>query len=92
MTRIKRLVVLICTCGLAASLMGSLAGCDTLARITLEGVSNSKIRYGSQCESLRLQCREANYSEWETSERRRGCSCAKEPTQSRSPADIQPDI
>ncbi|WP_160151615.1 hypothetical protein [Microbulbifer sp. ALW1] len=72
--------------------IGSAAGCETLTRMALEGASNSKVRYGSQCQALRMQCQDANYSEWQTLNGRLGCSCAKEPTHSRSPADIQPDI
>ena len=53
----------------------ALSGCDTLARIGLEKASDSRIRYGSHCETLRMQCPEGDYSEWETSAGRRGCSC-----------------
>ena len=66
----------------------SLTGCETLVRAALEGASDSKIRYGSQCESLRMQCRAADYSEWETSAGKRGCSCADSSNQSRYPADM----
>ncbi|WP_295797275.1 hypothetical protein [uncultured Microbulbifer sp.] len=69
-----------------------LVGCETLTRIALEGATNSRVRYGSQCESLRLQCRAENYSEWETSEGKRGCSCAGESSQSRAPGDMQDPI
>jgi len=75
----KHMLVLLFSC--------VLAGCETLVRAALEGASDSKIRYGSQCESLRMQCRAANYSAWETSDGRRGCSCAGDQNQSRYPAD-----
>ena len=82
-------------CALSAWLLGisvCLAGCDTLGRIALEGATDSRIRYGSQCESLRLQCRAENYGEWETSDGRRGCSCAGSHAQSRAPGDMQDSI
>lgn len=69
-----------------------LTGCETLARVALERASDSKIRYGSQCESLRMQCRAASYSEWETSDGRRGCSCAGDQNQSRYPADVPDEM
>ena len=73
---------------LILALSSLMAGCENLGQIALEKASDSRIRYDSQCESLRIQCRAENYSEWETSEGRAGCSCAGDRNQSRSPADF----
>lgn len=77
---------------LVLMLSTGLAGCETLTRIALEGASDSRIRYGSQCISLRAQCRGDNYSEWETADGKRGCSCAGSTNQSALPGDMQDPI
>ncbi|MFV8780989.1 hypothetical protein ACNKU7_01085 [Microbulbifer sp. SA54] len=66
-----------------------ISGCDTLGRIALEQATDSRIRYGAQCESLRMQCRPENYRQWQTSKGELGCSCAGSPEQSRYPTGIQ---
>ena len=63
----------------------ALSGCDTLARIALEGATDSRIRYGSHCQTLRMQCRAENYREWETADGKMGCSCDGPSGQQRYP-------
>ena len=70
----------------------ALSGCDTLARIGLEQVSDSRIRYGSHCESLRMQCRSENYREWQTVTGKLGCSCDGPSNQQRSPGDVHQSL
>lgn len=75
------------------ALTAGISGCDTLARIGLERASDSRIRYGAHCETLRMQCRAENYREWETAEGKRGCSCHGPSDQQRYPGEgNQPGI
>ncbi|MFI2811867.1 MULTISPECIES: hypothetical protein [Microbulbifer] len=73
---------------LTLGLVMGLGGCSSLAQIFLENASDSRIRYSSHCQSLRMQCRGENYREWETSTGRRGCSCDGPSNQQPTPGDV----
>ncbi|MCF2948201.1 hypothetical protein L0668_08800 [Paraglaciecola aquimarina] len=40
--------------------------------------ADTQVRYSaSQCRTLRMQCVQGDFQEWETSEKEMGCSCKK---------------
>lgn len=70
---------------IAAILMGTLVltACTSKNAKQLIGHAiadgaNTQVAYNpSQCRTLRMQCVQGDYQEWETSEKEMGCSCKK---------------
>lgn len=57
----------------------SLAGCsavrNTLVHETLEKVTDGQIESGGRCQTLKLQCENGHYREWEKPNGVLACSC-----------------
>ena len=59
-----------------------LSGCTTqgiqLIGSAIGNAADTQVRYTpAACNTLRLQCVQGEYQEWETSDKQMGCSCKK---------------